>query len=47
MNNKNNDMTIRSNSEVFFNMMTIAATTLAVILGGATIVQQMILPVIF
>lgn len=48
MNNKNN-MTIKTNTngEFFFNIMAIAATTIAIVFGGATIVQQMILPVIF
>ena len=48
MNNKNN-MTIKTNTngEFFFNIMAIAATTIAIILGGATIINQLVLPVIF
>lgn len=48
MNNKNK-MTIKTNTtvEFFFNIMAIAATTLAIVLGGATIINQLVLPVIF
>lgn len=48
MNNKNY-MTIKTNTngEFFFNIMAIAATTLAIVLGGATIINQLVLPVIF